>query len=162
MLRTTLYPLGLEGETRLNQNITLNLEAYLDYHFYNFIGLLANAGSTNFFVPSIFAEVRNYFSPQKRKEKGKPWRFNTGPFYGVRYGYAFSPLIGGYQSYTPPNQSAVTTAIVGGYNYVNQGRIKFCFSISGGIGITNQLDERPYPTGVWHATLGIALVNDTK
>jgi hypothetical protein len=94
MSKVTFIPIGFEVEAALGKSVTfdaqLNLRSYLSWVASTTTN---NTGSYFALYPVLYGEFRDYYSLDKRKENGKAWRGNTGPFFGLRAGYSFSPMV---------------------------------------------------------------------
>lgn len=74
---------GCRIEFALSKNLSIATQAALGWAFTAYSSTGGGSGSYSVLYPAVYAEFRNYYLLERRAEKGKNWRGNSGTFFGL-------------------------------------------------------------------------------
>ncbi len=155
-------------EFALNKKMSIATQAALGFAYsgYAAIGGNGNSGSYSVLFPYVHAEFRNYYSLERRAEKGKNWRGNSGAFFGLAASYRFDALserASGNIIVTQPYQPAFSIGPVWGIQLTEiKSHFNFSFSIGPALSLLGDDNAEFSYFGGGHVNLGFVIGNFKK
>ncbi len=120
-------------EFALSKKLSIATQAALGFAYSAYASNNGGSGSYSVLYPVVYGEFRNYYSLERRAEKGKNWRGNSGAFFGMGASYRFDALserTSGNILVTRPYQPAFSIGPVWGIQLTEiKSHFNFSFSI---------------------------------
>lgn len=150
-------------EFALSKNLSIATQAALGFAFTAYSSTGGGSGSYSVLYPAVYAEFRNYYSLERRAEKGKNWRGNSGTFFGLGTSYRFDALserTSGNIFVTQPYQPAFSIGPVWGIQLTEiKSHFNFSFSIGPTLTLLGDDDAEFNFWGGGHLNLGFVIGN---
>ena len=159
--RIDFLGLGVLHEIRLGKRTTLNSG-------FHFVAQTKAAGGVRFqdpnqtyfsyqVLPVLQSGVRYFYNFDRRLQKGKSIRYNSGNYLSGRLAYAFSPILERYDAGPLDNMSGLGVEALWGFQRTY--RRNFYLNLSLGLGVYGSRPERSPIQGAGDFTLGYTFPN---